>query len=250
MKREPYDLDDPKLNRIFRKAYQATLKEVERREKRKNVQDHIQAHVELFERELDGRDLSSSEQQAFVNAFKSKMKAAEKRRERRRESGKRLLAIGAGSVGALALLVFVLIVAVRRPFLPLAEVEARLQYYLEKVDDGYGDFSQKFYILLRRQDQRLGPAKTHRYQQDMYAELDENFREYLERLENGEVAYIDDARRWADYFPEREERKARKKMASNAIVGGVGENIGDAVNSILDGAKEIIDRTIDAIDKD
>jgi ribosomal protein L18 len=82
----------------------------------------------------------------------------------------------------------------------------------------------------------------------MYAELEEHFQELLTKLQNGEIAYIDDARLWANYFPERAEQKARKKMVTNAVVGGVGENIGSAVESILEGAKDIIDRTIDAID--
>lgn len=248
MKKNLHVSKDPKLNRIFTKAYYATLREVERRERDKTAQDHIEAYVELFERELDSRDLSYEEQRKFVEAFKSQMEHADRLRFQRRKNRKLFSLIGGGSLAAVALLVFILYAGIKKPFMPLSKVETDLQYYLEKVDAGYGDFSKKYYSNLRRFEGRLGSVKTARYRQDMYTELDEHFQEFLEKLQNGEVAYIDDARRWADYFPEKEERKARKKIATNAIVGGVGENIGEAVKSILDGAKDVIDRTIDAID--
>ena len=250
MNREFRVMKDPKMDRIFKKAYYATLREVEKRERDKSVKDHIEAYTELFEHELDRRDLTVGEHQAFLSAFRDTMKQADLHRQQRQKLRRRLIAGGGGALAAIALLAFVLHIAINRPFMPLSEVEAKLQYDLEKVEAGFGDFSVDYYKTLRRYDGRLGPAKTARYEQTMYTELDEQFQELMGKLQNGEVVYIDDARRWADYFPERAERKARKKMATNAVVGGVGENIGNAVESILEGAKDIIDRTIDAIDSD
>jgi hypothetical protein len=248
MNKDFHVMKDPKMDRIFKRAYYATLKAVERRERDKSVQDHINAYVELFEQELDRRDLTAEEQRAFLEAFETTMKQDDLHRQKMRKTRKRFFAIGGGSIAVVVLVVFILHVGINRPFMPLPKVEADLQYYLEKVDAGFGEFSENFYTILRRYDGRLGAAKTAQYQKGMYAELEEHFQELLTKLQNGEIAYIDDARLWANYFPERAEQKARKKMVTNAVVGGVGENIGSAVESILEGAKDIIDRTIDAID--
>ena len=137
-------MKDPKMDRIFKNAYYATLKVVERREIDKSVQDHINAYVELFEQELDRRDLTAEEQRAFLEAFKTTMKQADLHRQKMRKTRKRFFTIGGGSIAVVVLLAFILHVCINRPFMPLTKVEADLQYYLERVDSGFWEFSEKY----------------------------------------------------------------------------------------------------------
>jgi hypothetical protein len=76
----------------------------------------------------------------------------------------------------------------------------------------------------------------------MYRELDEQFEELLGRVEAGETAYYDDARKWAGYFPEKEERKVRRQKVDNAMAQWIGRTVDESVEKVLEGAKDLIDQ--------
>jgi hypothetical protein len=137
--------------------------------------------------------------------------------------------------------------AVARPFLPVEEVASELDYFLEKVEDGYGSYTQKFYRLLDRQGNKLAVATESAYRSDMYNTLEEHFDESVARVEAGEIRYYDDAKDWASRFPEAEERADRKEVADNALNKGLGTAIGTTIDEVKEGAKEFFEKAADFI---
>ena len=122
-----------------------------------------------------------------------------------------------------------------------------MSYYLEQVDGGYGEYSEKYYKLIHIFDDRLGTEKTANYRRQMNAELEEQFDRFIVELAAGEATRYDDARKWAGYFPEREMRKVKKEEAQNALFQGVGAAVGDSVRSILKSVGETLKNTADYI---
>ena len=241
----PKDLNimgDPELDRIFTEAYRDTMRNVDVVERDKSVRDRIDAFTELFKRDLYSRDLTPAEREAVVAAFRSYIEGADRRaaeegaKRRRRFTVLGSYALGAAVIGGLILM------AVYRPFTPVSAVEERLQSYYERVDEGAGGFSRKYFRTVDRFDRKLGDARTAELRAKMNAEIDENLMEYIQKVESGEIAYYDDARTWAGYFTEREVRKAKRQIVQNALVKGVGEAMGEATESVIQGAKGLIEK--------
>ena len=207
----------------------------------------IEAFSELFEQELLNRDLSEAERAAFAVAFRRYITQALAEENQRRQQRKRIVVFSAAGLTALFLCAALGYLLIARPLTPVTKVEAELQFYLGKVETGYGEYAKKYYGSLRRYDRKLGLEKTAEYRERMYAELDEQFLSLLEKIRAGEVVYYDDTRRWANLFPDAEERQARKAQASNAAAQAVGRAVGDSVRSVTDAAKGLLDKAVDLI---
>ncbi len=222
-------LEDPDLDRIFKEAYIETMEQAYHAERAKRTGDRIEAFTELFETELAGHDLSVDERGRLIEALKRRLKNAEAQHERwverRDRKRKRALAAAAGVI----LLVTVVFFSTYRPFTPISSVENDLEFYIERVDAGYGEYAQKFYRLLDRFDRRLDDPTEERYRERMYDTLDLRFRELLTALQSGDLTLFDDARKWAKLFPERAERNTRKELVENAGVKGVGGALGNFI---------------------
>lgn len=240
-------MEDPRLDRIFMEAYHKTMGEVEKREWDKRRLDHISAYKELFEKDLLGRDLSSVERQKFLAEFERYITKSIHTEEERKKNRKTITLISVSSILGACFCGALIYCLVFRPFMPVSKVESNLAYYHEKVEDGYGEYSNRYYSLLRKHERKLGADQATLYRQRMYETLDEHFNTLLVKLENGEVVYFDDARRWAKLFPDREEQKARKQQASNAVTQGFGHTIGESVKTVTDGVKNLIDKALNAI---
>ena len=249
MKRSLRVMDDPRLDSIFTDVYLRTMEAVERREGEKRRRDHIDAYAELFEEDLRRRDLTEGERREFAMAFREYVMKTIDRRKRAEQVRRRAFLLGGSGILVVGLSVFLLYAAIARPFMPVAKVETELQYYIEKVESGYGNYTRRFYRLLRRQDRKLGPDRVAYYDELMYSELDEHFQDLIAKLEQGEVVYYDDARRWAGHFPEAEERKERKQQAGNAMAQGVGRTVGDTVKSVGEAVKDLLNKASDLIQK-
>ena len=240
-------INDPRLDRIFSEAYFATLPAIEKAEREKLVKDRIEALSDLFEMDLRAKDLTEAERTSIVDAFKSYVSEMEQREEIRSHNRKTYFIFASGGLAFIIVLTLILYIGIRRPFASLAKVEQDLSYYLEQVDGGYGEYSEKYYKTLRIFDGRLGPTKTANYRRQMNAELEEGFDRFIVALESGKVTLYDDARKWAGYFPEREIRKAKKEEAQNALVRGAGGTIGDSVRSILKSVGDTLRKAADYI---
>lgn len=247
MKRQLRVIDDPRLDRIFSDAYFATLPAIEKAEREKQVKDRIEALSDLFEMDLRTKDLTEAERTSIVGAFKSYVVEMEQREEQRSRGRKTSLIFATGGFAFIVVLTLILYIGIRRPFASLTKVEQDLSYYLEQVDGGYGEYSEKYYKTLKIFNNRLGPAKTANYRRQMNGELEEQFDVLIVALEAGEVTRYDDARKWAGYFPEREMRRAKKEEAQNALVQGAGGAIGDSVRSLLKSVGETLKNTADYI---
>lgn len=249
MKKPMQVMNDPNLDRIFTEAFTDTMQRVESRERDKQVKDHIDAFSRLFEEELMAKDLTAAERKEFLDAFKSYVANAERNRALAAADRRRKFWTVFGSVVSTIAVVVGIYVWTARPFTPITQVEEDLNEYLMRVDEGYGAYSKRYYRLLDTFERRLGPESVTEYESMMHTELDEQFDALIERLENGEVAYLDDARKWAKYFPDPEEQEARREMAGNAFSQGLGKTVGDSLNTIKEGARGLIDRAAEIIEE-
>lgn len=246
MKRKTLNvIQNPRLDRIFTEAYRNTMKQVSLREQDKHDEDYYRTFSELFEQDLSNRDLTEEERQTFMSAFHREITSLGETADKNRERRRRLVLFGGSGLLCAAALSFGIYVAAVRPFMPVEKVTANLDYYLEKVEDGYGSYARKFYRLIDRQGGKL-PAQTEAvYRSDMYATLDSHFDETIERLEAGELLYHDDAKEWASRFRESEERTDRKELADNAFRKGLGAALGGTLKEVTEGAKDFFQKAAD-----
>ena len=240
-------MQNPRLDKIFTDAYKSTMKKIEVREADKHASDYLSTLSSMFEQDLYNRDLSQDERREFMQAFHNELEnrhhhsieAAQKRR-------KGLIIAGSSTVGALALS-FGIFTATARPFMPLPKIESQLEYYLEKVEEGFGSYSKKFYALADKQSRKLPDPAESQYRDDMYDAIERHFNEAVTKLESGEMRYRDDAKQWASRFPDAEERKDRKEQADNAFKQGLGTAVGDSLEDVKEGAKELIQKAVEFI---
>lgn len=239
-------MDDPELDRIFTDAYREALSKVEGVEKEKRMADHIDAYAELFEQDLRRRDLTLNERTRIMSAFRRRLALA------REEAGKRGLrlkkrAIIASSIGAGVLAIIMLFILATQPFRPVADIKAELASYYEKVDEGYGLYAKRYYALLNKYGAKLGPTTVADYRKTMETELDEHFLENLAFVEAGELRYVDDAKDWASYFPEKEDREERRRRVDNVFQAGMGKVLGGAWETVKQEAGKLFNEAEDKL---
>ena len=240
-------MQSPRLDKIFTEAYRSTMKKVELREADKHASDYISTFSGLFEQDLRKRDLTPVEREEFMDAFHRELDNLHQHSLESSQKRKRALIIaGSSTAGALALS-FGIFTATARPFMPLPKIESQLTYYLEKVDEGFGSYSKKFYTLIDKQSRKLPDATEQQYRTDMYTYLDKHFDTTIDKLESGEIRFYDDAKHWASRFPESEEQKDRKEQADNAFKKGLGTAVGDSLEEVKEGAKDLIKNAVDFI---
>ena len=128
-----------------------------------------------------------------------------------------------------------------RPLTPIDSVRSDLDFYIERVEAGNGEYADDFYDTLRRFDLRIAKPDEVAYRERMYRVLDRGFADVLERLKDGDLTLLDDARRWAKFFPDSAERRARRQLVDNASLTGVG----GALQNIVERAGTFITETAD-----
>ncbi len=247
MKKTLNVINNPRLDRIFSEAYRNTMKQVALREQDKHDSDYYGTFSDLFEKELYNRDLSSEERNEFMAAFHREIEALHRQEDVRHERQKKLFLVGGSSLLGVLALSFAMYIAIARPFMPTERIIQQLDYYQEKVEDGYGSYTRKFYGLLDQQGRKLTEGAGADYRVSMYQTLDQHFAETVTRLEAGEVRFFDDAKKWASRFPDAEERTDRKDQAENAFKKGVGAAIGNTLNEVKEGAKNIFQKAADFV---
>ena len=247
MKKTLNVIRNPRLDKIFSEAYRNTMRDVALREEDKHNADYHQIFSELFEKDLYNHDLTSEERAEFMEVFHREIVTLRKSDEENRRKRRRFMFIGGSSLAGILLLSFGLWVAAARPFMPVSKIITQLDYYLEKVDDGYGSYANKFYRLVDQQGRKLPGGAEVGYRDAMYDSLDGHFDETIASLESGEVRYYDDAKKWASRFPEAEERKDRKELADNAFKKGLGAAVGETLDDVKEGAKNLLERAGDFI---
>ena len=215
-------MDDPELERIFTETYRETMAHAETMEKKRRFTDQVEAYVELFERELFGKDLTESERTALTVAFERRLRDAEGIKESRLTARVRKRRRITGIAGALTVAVVCVLLVTYRPLKPLDTVTDNLDTYIAQVENGTGGFADDFYKLLNRFDRRLDDSVEETYRERMYNALDTRFGELLENLKEGDLTLFDDARKWAKLFPEKADRKARIELVENAGLKGLG----------------------------
>jgi len=248
-------MDDPVLDRLFTEAYRDALARVGGLEQEKRLADHVEAYAELFERDLDARDLSDSERREMVAAFKRRLASVREERDalRRRRRGRALIG---GLIAACVLATGGLYLASAQPFKAAAEIERELGLYYAEVDAGTGAYAKRYFALLAKHGSKLGSVKAEDYGRSMRAELDEHFNEYLDRVVAGELQYADDAKAWAKLFPDKEEREERYRAVDNAFQAGLGKAVGatwDTVKketgSLFEEAGEAVKKLVDTVER-
>ncbi|MAG12989.1 MAG: hypothetical protein CMN78_00140 [Spirochaetales bacterium] len=240
-------MHNPRLDKIFTEAYRSTMKKVELREADKHASDYLNTFSDFFREDLNTRDLSPEERDEFMKVFHQELAHLNEKNLTATKKRKRALIIaGSSTAGALALS-FGLFTATARPFMPLPKIESQIVYYLEKVDEGFGSYSKKFYSLVDRHSRKVPDIAEQRYRTEMYTYLEEHFDSALEHLENGEIRFYDDAKQWASRFPEVEERQDRKEQADNAFRKGLGTAVGDSLEEVKEGARDLIKKATDFI---
>lgn len=247
MKKTMKVINNPRLDRIFTDAYANTMKQVELREQDKHDADYYDVFSGLFEKELYNRDLTAEERTEFMSVFRREVQRLQDERDARSKKRRRMLVGGGSSAVAVLFLAFGIYTAAARPFMPVSKVTEQLDYNLEKVEEGYGSYSRKFYRLLNQQERKLPAGAASDYRSTMYDTLDRHFDESIALLEAGEVRYYDDAKQWASRFPEAEEREDRKNQAENAFKKGLGAAVGDTIDDVKEGAKNLFRRAVDYI---
>lgn len=240
--RQFHVMGDPELDRVFTEAYRRTLRKVEKREHEKEYLDHVEAMAELFEQELSSRDLSPAERKEFIATFRKQVEHAEKDLAERRKESRRLRRMGLSIFLSLVVLSGLIYIGRNKPFTPISSVEAELAEHLVAVESGIGGHADDYYKLLESFRHKLGDRRVRELEQSMYGELDEQFEALLERVRNGEAAYFDDARKWAGYFPDKADRKARRARVDNAMAKWIGRTVDESVDKVLEGAKELLEK--------
>lgn len=236
--------DDPRLDRAFTQAYYAAMHEVERTERTRAVKDSADAFAAMFAQELEGRDLLPEERRRFVGALRDSIGTFQAQAARRGLRRRRFALAGGGVFTVVGLLVLLGYLAAARPFASVPAIESELATYRERVQEGYGEYAKRYYRVLDRFERRLGTARVTEHQAAMHGVLDDHFRVLLERVDNGEIAYVDDAYRWSGYYPEREERAGRRSQVQNTLVNAVGQKIGESMDTVIQGARDFLDRAI------
>lgn len=240
MKRRPM-MDDPELERVFTDVYEDTMRRVDELERDKEFSDHVEAYTELFERELSGRDLSDQERRAMTLAFERRIRDAESIKERRiAERRERRVRIGTMIGSTVAVLALVLILTYR-PFTPIDRVRTDLDTYIERVEAGTGGYAEDFFKTLDRFDRRLPDQIVESYREQMRTILDERFAELLNRVRQGELTLRDDARDWANLFPDRADRRARKELVDNAVASGVGGKVQGLIENLKKAGEDAVE---------
>ncbi len=248
MKRKTlHAIKNPRLDKIFSEAYRNTMSRVAVREQSKHDEDYYKTFSDLFEQELNGRDLTAEERDEFMSAFHKEIDLLKEHADRSEVRRKRAIWVGGSALLGVLALTFGIYLAVARPFMPVSKVTGNLDYYLEKVEDGYGSYTKKFYRLIDKQGAKLPVETETAYRSDMYNTLDDHFDEAVTHLEAGEIRYYDDAKDWASRFPEPEERSDRKDLADNAFTKGLGAAVGDTLEEVKEGAKDLIQKAADFI---
>ena len=240
-------INNPRLDKIFSDAYRNTMKKVSLREQSKESEDFYKTFSDLFEQDLYNRDLTSAERQEFMTAFHREIASLQDNERTRLEKNKKRYLIGGSALLFVLALSFAIYVAAARPFMPVSKITGDLDYYLEKVEDGYGSYAKKFYSLIDKKGNKLSVQTESAYRSDMYNTLDDHFDETILRLEEGEVRYYDDAKAWAGRFPDAEERTDRKEAAENALKKGLGTAMGDTLEDVKEGAKNLFKKAGDFI---
>ena len=209
------------------------------------VSDHIAAYVELFERELGGRDLSDAERTALTRAFERRLRGAGAVKEKRlaRRSAKRRFIVGGAF--AVALIIVASMFVTYRPLKPMDDVHGNLEAYIEQVESGVGGNADDFYKLLDRFDRRIDADVVESYRTRMWEALDTRFDELVMRLKAGEIKLSDDAKKWAKLFPDRAERDARKDLVENATIDALGGSakkfFGKAVETLKAWGEDVVE---------
>ncbi|HOZ73404.1 MAG TPA: hypothetical protein PK179_12885, partial [Spirochaetales bacterium] len=241
-------MDDPVLDRLFTEAYRDALARVGGLEQEKRLADHVEAYAELFERDLDARDLSDSERREMVAAFKRRLASVREERDalRRRRRGRALIG---GLIAACVLATGGLYLASAQPFKAAAEIERELGLYYAKVDAGTGAYAKRYFALLAKHGSKLGSVKAEDYGRSMRAELDEHFNEYLDRVVAGELQYADDAKAWAKLFPDKEEREERYRAVDNAFQAGLGKAVGATWDTVKKETGSLFEEAGEAVKK-
>jgi len=243
-------MPDKKQNKIFSDAYSNTMAEVEKLEKQKNIEDRITILTELFEEDLHNRDLTEPERRQMTTAFKRYIEDTDYRLTKQKVFFTKKKLIGFGATLAIILISGLIYLNTYHPFTSIPEINEELNFYIQKVDDGYGAYAESFYSTLNKYDLKLGEQKTTAFNKLMYTELDEHFDELIVKLESGEIRYYDDAKEWASYFPAEEERDARREIADNAFSKGIGKALDEGVSKFFDKTGNIINRAWDFIKKE
>ncbi len=132
-----------------------------------------------------------------------------------------------------------------RPFTSKLAIRDKLAFYIERVDQGYGTYAEKFYQNLDTYSLKFNEVEIARLQERMHRELDENFVELITKLEAGEIRFYDDAQEWASYFPNQEERDVREQIADNAFSKGMGKTIDEKLNTAFESAESLFQRILD-----
>jgi len=235
-------MGDPALDLIFTEAYRNTLKKVEKRERDKELRDHVEAMTELFVQELFSRDLTPVERAEFTRAFRKQIEQAEQDLAERRSERRRLRRTGLIIFFSLVMLSGIVYIARNKPFTPVSRIKAQLSEHFASVESGLGGHAQDYFRILDTYRHKLGDRRVAELEESMYRELDEQFEVLLSRVESGEVAYFDDARKWAGYFPDKEDRKMRRERVDNAVAQWIGRRVDESVDKVLEGAKELLDK--------
>lgn len=235
-------MGNARLDRIFNQAYQKTMHDVDREEQAKRAGDHLDAFEELFDQELSGRDLTAKERAFFLSKFREYIQNTEENRHETKLRQKKRFVLGSSVIVAAGLSLFLLYAAIYRPFTPIDTVETQLVEYLQKVElNDIGEYAKKFYNLLGKYDRRLGNTVTEEYKNAMYESLHAQFGVLIGRLQEGEIRYFDDAKKWAGHFPDREDRRARREQVDNALAEGLGEAVGGTLEKVKTGIKGLFE---------
>lgn len=247
MKKTMKVINNPRLDRIFTEAYSNTMKQVALREQNKHDADYYSVFSELFEKELYNRDLTAEERSDFMTVFHREVERLQTEHVASQTKRRKFLVVGGSSVASAALLAFGIYVAAARPFMPVSKVVSELDYRLQKVEEGFGSYSRKFYRLLDQQQSKLPSGAAADYRATMYEVLDTKFDETVALLEAGEVRYYDDAKQWASRFPEKGEQEDRKEIAENAFKKGLGTAVGDTLDDVKEGARNLFQKAVDFV---
>ena len=233
--------DDAGFEQVFAEAYRDTMARVDALERDKRKTDELEAYVEIFEQELAGRDIDPKERVALIDAFESRLKKAGREKAARlkgkRNRRRRIVVVLLGAT-IIAAALFTLRF---RPLTPIDSVRSDLDFYIERVEAGNGEYSDDFYKTLRRFDLRIAEPAEEMYREKMHRVLDRGFTDVIERVKSGDLTLIDDARRWAKFFPDSAERKARQELVDNARAKGLGA----AARNVIERAGDFISETAD-----
>ncbi len=243
------DQQKKEQDRIFKEAYDRTMAKVEKREMKKSLEDRVNILTDLFEQDLFNRDLTEAEKRELVAEFRNRIKNADIQSAKHLKIRKKRKLAGVLSAVMIAVISGLIYLNTYYPFTSISEIEKDLNYYIEKVDKGFGNYAETFYDTLDKYDLKLGNQRVDLFKERMYSELDEHCNELLKKVQEGELGYYDDLNDWVSFFPDREERIARQNAADNALREGTYKTLNEGVDKLIKGAGGILERTFDSIKK-